>query len=201
MLLNPNNKRESEEIKPISGEPGGAMINKDGTLNFQIFSKRSQIKQSQYQNQPKLENLLTNQNIVESEMKKDPKLNFYYGKKIEKSEVSIRGTITKEARTNHTNSGNIVGKFIKKGNANLLLNSRSKKSVGEDYSKRTNPVGSIRKEDSNGFGFSRRKEDTSLYKNSLNPNSIIIILIIIKRKYKKSTKNEICNTKSINYEK
>lgn len=175
MLLHPKKKSQysdNTEKSEKNANEGNAMINKDGTLNFQIFSKRSQIKQSQYQNQPKLEqHLLTNQNIVESEMKKEPKLNFYYGKKAQKSETSIRGTITRDARTHHANSGNIVGKFMKEGNAHLLLNSRSKKGSRELMSRRANPVGSMRKEDSNGFGFSRRKEETSMYKNSLNPKS------------------------------
>ena len=174
MLLHPNKKTKQSQMSNKSQpqtEAGNAMINKDGTLNFQIFAKRSQIKQSQYQNQPKLENLLTNQNILEYEMKKEPKLNFYYGKKAQKSETSIRGTITRDARTTHANSGNIVGKFMKEGNAHLLLNTMSKKGSREVLSRRANPVGSIRKEDSNGFGFSRRKEETSMYKNSLNPKS------------------------------
>jgi hypothetical protein len=159
MLLNPNKKKlETEHLETgnLQSEDGKAMINKDGTLNFNYFSKKSQIKNSQYQREPKLENLLTNQNILESETKKETKLNFYYGKKIERSEKSIRGTITKDARTTHLGSGNIVGKFMKEGNANLLLDGISRERA----------VGTRRKEDSNGFGFARRKEETSLVKHS-----------------------------------
>jgi hypothetical protein len=159
MLLNPNKKKlETEHLETgnLQSEDGKAMINKDGTLNFNYFSKKSQIKNSQYQREPKLENLLTNQNILESETKKETKLNFYYGKKIERSEKSIRGTITKDARTTHLGSGNIVGKFMKEGNANLLLDGISRERA----------VGTGRKEDSNGFGFARRKEETSLVKHS-----------------------------------
>jgi len=164
MYLNPNKKKlETEHLDSnnIQSEDGKAMINKDGTLNFNYFSKKSQIKNSQYQKEPKLENLLTNQNIVESETKKETGLNFYYGKKLQKSERSLRGTITKDARTTHVGSGNIVGKFMKLGNANLLLDGMSReRAVG------SRKYDESRKEDSNGFGFARRKEETSIVKNS-----------------------------------
>lgn len=145
------------------------MINKDGTLNFEVFARKSQIKNSNYQKDPKLDILLTNQNIIESETKrdpnKDPQLNYYYGKNLQKSEKSLRGTVTREARTTHANDKNIVGKFIQGGNAQMLLNQPRR-----DRSKEK--VLSSRKEDSNGFGFARRKEETSLYKNSINPRSV-----------------------------
>ena len=162
MYLNPNKKKlETEHLETgnLQTEDGKAMINKDGTLNFNYFSKKSQIKNSQYQKESKLENLLTNQNIVESETNKETKLNFYYGKKLEKSERSLRGTITKDARTTHLGSGNIVGKFMKEGNAHLLLDGLAREKVVASRREE-------RKEDSNGFGFARRKEDTSLVKNS-----------------------------------
>ena len=102
------------------------MLNRDGTINFDYFSKKSKIQRSSYQNQKRqepdnnLENLLTNQNI-EPEVKQ--KLNYYYGKKSQR-ENSIRGTITKQAKLDHVGSGNIVSRFIMKGNANKLLAGR-----------------------------------------------------------------------------
>ena len=174
-MLTENKRRlesENANLENLQTEEGHMMINKDGTLNFQIFSKKSQMKQSTYQKDPKLEGLLTNQNIVESETKKEGALHFYYGKKVEKvekvqkSEKSLRGTITKDVRMTHANSGNIVGKFMREGNAQKLLEGRREREMMS-----RGPVDSLRKEDSNGFGFARRKEDTSLVKNSLNPKS------------------------------
>lgn len=166
------NQLETEPIESVNlqSDEGKAMINKDGTLNFHYFSKRSQMKQSTYQKDPKLENLLTNQNIVESETRKEG-LNFYYGKRSQRSEKSIRGTVTVDARNTHAGSGNIVGKFMKEGNAHLLLEGRNKSRLQEREVQSRGFPGSIRKEDSNGFGFARRKEELSLMKQSVNSKS------------------------------
>lgn len=161
---------ESEPIESMKtpSEEAKAMINKDGTLNFHYFSKKSQIKQSTYAKDPRLENLLTNQGLVESQTKKEG-LNFYYGKKSQRSERSLRGTVTVDARNTHAGSGNIVGKFMKEGNAHLLLEGRTRLRARELESR--GAPGSLRKEDSNGFGFARRKEETSLMKHSANPGN------------------------------
>lgn len=171
--LKPSKKQlETEPVESVNlqSEDGKAMINKDGTLNFNYFSKRSQIKQSTYQKDPKIDHLLTNQNIVESQTRKDG-LNFYYGKRSQRSEKSIRGTVTIDARNTHAGSGNIVGKFMKEGNAHLLLDGRSRSRPREREVESRGFPGSVRKEDSNGFGFARRKEDTSLMKQSTNSKS------------------------------
>lgn len=112
-------------------ENSNQMLNKDGTINFNYYSRKSDIKHSNYQGDSKIDKLLTNQ-AGDQEEAGTNKLNFYYGKNSHRDN-SERLTSTRQARTTHAMSGNIVSNFIKEGNANKLLEAKSvKNSIAVD---------------------------------------------------------------------
>lgn len=177
------------EKNPSHRETGELMINKDGTLNFHYFSKRSKIKESTYPNEIKVENIGTiDQEIEESELQKQaPKqeqLNFYYGQNQPRPGSPLRKTVTKEARTTHAGFGNIIGNFMREGNAQMLIQSKSpykpknqmetitvnSHSLPREESVQIN-VQSIPRDESLSRGYTSPKEEPSEYKQSYNSKS------------------------------
>jgi hypothetical protein len=180
--------RMQEQLRksPSRRENGQMMINKDGTLNFNMFSKRSQFKESTYQNEPKVEQIyVNNEDIQESELqtKEVPReskpLNFNY-KYNSPNGSPVRKTVTKEARSKHAGYGNIVGNFMKGGNAQMLIQSKPQVMRPLESRLQENTVRSGPREESLAFAFSTPKDlepsQPSEFKQSYNSKSRLRVL-------------------------
>lgn len=140
-------------------EESNHMLNKDGTINFEYYSKKSNYKHSSIQNDDNhLNKLLTNQNSEEQ----NKNLNFYYGKTYNINQIpETKEENVKPIRKSHQNSQNILSGFIKDGNPGLLIKDGSNLKLN---SFKNNSYQSKR----NNRAYNDDKNETEMNKNSTN---------------------------------
>lgn len=144
-------------------ESSNHMLNKDGTINFEYYSKKSNYKHSSIQNDENhLNKLLTNQTPEEQ----NKNLNFYYGKTYNINQIpETKEENVKPIRKSHQNSQNILSGFIKDGNPGLLIKDGSNLKLN---SFKNNSYRSKR----NNRAYNDGKNETKMSINSTQNNNL-----------------------------